>query len=779
MNAGIVRTAGKATALAVVVALVLFPGSVMAQTPPSACAADSLYLITPTAVDLRLQVDQRPGLELSWEDLDITEATCFSLSGQEDLGYSVVVEGGFGDLVDRDLRFTTSDSGSIGTALGRSLAITWRSEGLSNQTSGVLAGRINLANNGGIWEYDNNAGVWTQSNLDLPMTWRQTNIVAMAEGQNGFRLAGVTKGSTFDTDPVGLYAYDGTRWTSLADSVFNSTVRVLTIAISPTENNHFAVGTARNGLFVTRDGGDTFTQWLDNLDPDYPEMPTVFRVGALSWHGDRLMAGFTNYGLFLSSDGGQTFSRTSLMVPATLDSLNAPLEAPFVNEIAVDPGDSNRYVVALRNHGLYQSFDGGATWLDMYGDLNVPDPEEQGRWVHHALSVAVDPVNPGILVAGFEQEGLYRTDDNGVTWVRVGEDQQPDNTAVLKSFQVRAVPGHAGMYHAMEGGWALLTSMDSGVTWAPFGVQPALSTALVLLTDDGGTGNLVLGSWGGGIYATGTPLPLYETYTSGTTADLRDLDLGLEITFGPGVVQRSDVFELVCQTFQGWAVWRSPEHDRDEMTLIGLYDRVNPETCIVGYCGDYTYDPVPNCYAAKRAACFNFDTPDTIRFFDDEIYNGFGYYYAVTCFDYGNTANVTPQTNNKEMLFSPRWRGDYRSPFGGAGNRSHYKVNLESAHATHDEEIYVYPNPLRAGAGIPGREGETVVFTNLPDGSRVRVFTTAGDDVINLGPDNQTGNNIYWRTVNRENEPIAPGVYIYKVEMPQRDDYWGRLVVIR
>ena len=72
-----------------------------------------------------------------------------------------------------------------------------------------------------------------------------------------------------------------------------------------------------------------------------------------------------------------------------------------------------------------------------------------------------------------------------------------------------------------------------------------------------------------------------------------------------------------------------------------------------------------------------------------------------------------------------------------------------------------------------------MVFTNLPPESRVRIFTTAGDDVINLGWDNMHNGNIYWDTVNRDRESVAPGVYLYKVECPTREDFWGRLVIIR
>jgi hypothetical protein len=338
------------------------------------------------------------------------------------------------------------------------------------------------------------------------------------------------------------------------------------------------------------------------------------------------------------------------------------------------------------------------------------------------------------------------------------------------------LPGHI---LAMEDGHKLLQSLDSGATWSDFPQQPLLNRSLVIVPHRETTGDFTLGSNGGGIYVAGTSISLKNTYTSATTASLRSLDLGLRMTFGAGAVQAGDEFKLVAQTFQGWAVWRGASHRPDDMTLIGLYDRVNPEDCYRGYCGDSSLEIIPQCFRAKRAACFNLSNPDTLRFFDEEVYNGFSYVYAVSAFDYGNTALTTPQNSTNEMLFSPRWTGDALSPYAGPGTRLRIDVNQPAAAAVRDQEIYAYPNPVRLGAGVPGGEGHQVVFTNLPEGSRVRVFTAAGDDVINLDPVNQTGGQIYWLTVNHEGEEVSAGVYLYKVEMPAREDFWGRIVVIR
>jgi len=775
--------AGKVTAVRTVLGLIAGLGVILgvtsglAQTPDEACAADSLYLVSPDVVEMHQQVVGRPGLVLSWADLPTSEATCYTLTGVDTLGFSVTVEGGFGDQVDRMLAFSTPDSGVVGHHTSENLFLSWQSQG--NSINGVLAGDINLANNGGLLYLDPALGTWDQANNGLPMAWFKTNLIALGEGSGGFLVASITSGSTQDSDSQGLWVLRNGSWARVAEEIFPNSVLITQIVVSPDSNDDFAVGTGRDGLFVTHDGGSTFTRFTSELDPDFPDMPANFLVKTLNWDSSRLWTFLPNFGLFVSADNAASFQRSDILVADNLDNPTPSMELPLINEICVDPADSDHVLAALNFHGIWETDDGGLNWHDLYGDLNVPDPDEAGQWSHSAKTVAIDPNDSQIIVAGIVQEGLYRTTDGGNTWSLVGEDVQPSGLSSLRTMFVRCDPGTPGLFYAFEDRWSLLQSADSGATWDHAPEQPFINRGLQLLVSRDGTGKLLLASWGGGIYEPGTPINLSDTYNSGTSSYLRDLDLGLDITFQVGSVERSDSFNLVCQTFQGWAVWRSPGYDRYNMTLLGLYDRVNPESCIEGYCGDLSYDLLPQCYVSKRAACFKFDTPDTIRFFDDEVYNGFSYFYAVSTFDYGNTAMTTPENNTNSMVFSARFHRDPNSPFAGEGNISGIQINSNPADPVDGEEIYVYPNPLRRGDGIPGAEGETVIFTNLPPQSRVRVFTTAGDDVINLGWDNMHAGNIYWRTINRDGEEVSPGVYLFKVESPGREDYWGKLVIIR
>ncbi|MCP4571845.1 MAG: hypothetical protein GY838_05785 [bacterium] len=765
---------------AIILSLLVFVAvPAAAQTPPAACAADSLYLFSPDEIDIRLQERGRVGVTLSWPTLDLLQSTCFTLRGADTLNIDTSVDGGFGDRVDRLLRFTVSGDGDVGAAQVDPLYLNWRNEGPS--TYGNLAGSINLTNNGGLLNWDQSAGGWVQINDGFPRYWRQTNVVALAAFSRTNIYAAITSGSAPGVSPEGLYHYFGGTWTRLAPDTFDESILISDIVVDDTDANNVAVATERYGLFVSTDGGGTFTQYTSEFDAGFPSA-SPYRVDAVDWTGGRLITSLADFGVFISTNAGSAWTRSPFVVPHDLDAQVYVDIQPTVSSFTVDPTDQDHILAALLFHGLYESMDGGATWTDLYGDLVVPDdgdPVESGAWVTNGLSVTVNPLDPQVMVLAVAQVGLFRTANGGANWVRVGEGVQPANLGLLRRSLTRFVDDVPGRVIAVEDEWSILVSDDAGLTWNHMTTQPLLSQNLALHVLDDGSGDFLVGSWGGGTFEAGTTLHLSDTYSSGTSLELRELDLGLDVTFAGGTLAEDEAFDLVCQTYQGWAVWRSTGDDSDDMTLVGLYDRVNPEACIEGYCGNINFEPVASCFAAKRAACFDFSTQDTVRFFDEEIYNGFAYYYAVSAFDYGNTALLAPANNTNTLLFSPRWDEDAQSVFDGPGNRKFERITFSAAATQRDEEIFVYPNPLRNDAGLPGEEGQTVVFTNLPPDSHIRVFTTAGDDVADLPSDLQEGGQIRWRTVNHDQEPVAPGVYLYKVIMPERDAYWGRLVVIR
>ena len=80
------------------------------------------------------------------------------------------------------------------------------------------------------------------------------------------------------------------------------------------------------------------------------------------------------------------------------------------------------------------------------------------------------------------------------------------------------------------------------------------------------------------------------------------------------------------------------------------------------------------------------------------------------------------------------------------------------------EDLWVAPPEVADTPDVPDPEPE------IPD---------PGPDTPDLGPELQEGHNLSWITRNDNDELLSSGVYIYKVEMPERDAYFGKLVIIR
>jgi len=777
-------------------ALLVGPGTTaaLAQTTPAQCAADSLVLLSPEESGIQVHLaptGSRFGNYVQWDELPDEISTCTTIVGAEDLGFTVDIGGAYRDNVDREIEFITFNNGAVGSQTVNRLLYSWSNVYVSR--SGQVVGSFNISNSGGVLRHSRSGG-WSQLNTGLPRYLPYTNILTLAASpqQPAHRLLHLGATSTPGNDPRGLWEQPaGGPWTRIAGDLFPDGRLITALAFDPLRDAAYAVGTSQRGIYVTQDGGQYYAHFgLAELDPAYPNPPTYMEVTALTWGGSgNLYVSIRAFGFFVSTDGGMSFVRLpNLMVPSIVTDPGSTPVFPFVNRIVEDPLNNQHLLVAINRHGLYESMDAGASWHTLTTSWVMAEGEQNGR------CVARDPLNGQIYLVGTAGRGMWRTVDGGATWQLVGGDLAPDGvwtgSPVVDIVFDSQVAGDVWAFADTRG---FLYSSDEGATWSMAVDEPTIRTARRMIPALDGTGDLLLASYGGGIYIPGTPVELSRTINRGTTsAEYRDLDLGLFLTFSAGTVDSGATFRLKCQDFQGYAVWRSEADDPFSLQLIGLYDKTNPETCIEGFCGDENYNITPNCFDEKRAACFDFESqPGKVIFFDDNVYNGFTYFYAVSTFDYSNTAGIEPTALANDQLFSPRFPSTYSvnldpdivhdpvSPFWGMGNMVAFEVNVEAAPPLDGPEIYAYPNPLRRGAGFPGLEGEQVVFTNLPPGSRVKVFTVDGDLVAELGPENQHESNMYWITRNEDHQLIASGVYIWKVDMPQRGSFWGKLVIIR
>jgi photosystem II stability/assembly factor-like uncharacterized protein len=161
-------------------------------------------------------------------------------------------------------------------------------------------------------------------------------------------------------------------------------------------------------------------------------------------NGRTLIAGSRDSLLFRSDDAGASWRL-----------LPFPRGTPGVfNSVLIDPKESPHYYAGLdagdsQDSGVYESKDGGVTWLALAG-------------IHGSRieSLAMSPVNYGTLAAG-TSKGVFVSVDRGATWRRISAENDPemhDITALaFDSADTNVL--YAGTPHLP---WK---TTDGGVTW--------------------------------------------------------------------------------------------------------------------------------------------------------------------------------------------------------------------------------------------------------------------------------------------------------------------------
>jgi photosystem II stability/assembly factor-like uncharacterized protein len=258
--------------------------------------------------------------------------------------------------------------------------------------------------------------------------------------------------------------------------------RIVDLAVVERDPYTFYVASATGGVWKTVNNGTTF-------EPVFEHEP-VHSVGAIAVHpvadsivwvgtGERANRQSSSWGngVYRSTDGGRTWTH------AGLD------DSHHVGRIALHPTDPDVAYVAAMGHlwgpnderGLYRTADGGSTWnriLFVDQDTGVVD-------------VALDPSNPDLVYAATYQRrrrawgfhgggpgsGLYRSEDAGATWTRLGAGLPEGDLGRIGISIHRADP--AVVYVCVEQGWrynastaygerraGIYRSGDHGLTWA-------------------------------------------------------------------------------------------------------------------------------------------------------------------------------------------------------------------------------------------------------------------------------------------------------------------------
>ena len=246
--------------------------------------------------------------------------------------------------------------------------------------------------------------------------------------------------------------------------------RALAIEGVPGEPDTFYFGAVAGGVWKTIDGGGELGSPLRQTTYFVNRSDRCRAIGSqcdLCRHGrsghPRQYHLWT--GVFKSIDGGKTWENVGLK------------DSRQIGAVIVDPRNENVVLVAALGHafgpnterGIFRTADGGKTWTKV-----LSKDENTG-----GIDVVFDPHNPNIVFASLWQarrqpwffssggpgSGLYRSEDNGVTWKRLEGNGLPEGILGKIGIAVSGADSNRvyAIIEAKEGG--LYRSDDAGQHW--------------------------------------------------------------------------------------------------------------------------------------------------------------------------------------------------------------------------------------------------------------------------------------------------------------------------
>lgn len=239
----------------------------------------------------------------------------------------------------------------------------------------------------------------------------------------------------------------GTVWVPIGPSpidqgAITANGQVTAIAIHPNNPNIIYIGTAWGGVWLTKDGGATWTPLFDRApslgvgEPAGiaidPVDASIIYVGSSSRDGSQFSGESTQppAGLFKSTDGGGSWVRLGSGYPSSVPSNANQFFSQIINIVIVDPAD-HLVVYLASNFGVFVSRDGGLNWTK--GALPGGD-------VRSLVLDLTSPAAARILYAGVTGQGVFRSNDGGQTWTSI---LSGATTVVANELNTAGTPGGA------------------------------------------------------------------------------------------------------------------------------------------------------------------------------------------------------------------------------------------------------------------------------------------------------------------------------------------------
>ena len=293
-------------------------------------------------------------------------------------------------------------------------------------TTGAIGGLARSTDGGVSWQ-NKRWGV-----VDIGLGPAAPNTVFAARGNDPSTPGGVMKS-------VDL----GETWSEASQGIIAQDVQC--VAIDPHDPRSIYAGTGTGFLFVSHDGGQSWTKalrhFLENDDVNFNGVSSI----AVDPRDSAVITVAAGAGLYRSTNRGATFNEVK------------GISSPLVIAVAPGASQSLTFVGASYGNGVYRSRDGGTTWerknagLPLFGDSLNP-----------ILAIAIDPNDDRTVWAGTQYGGgIVRSTDRGDHWQARGLDQENFVEAIS------VMPGNSSEILAGAGfeSGNIYKSTDGGATW--------------------------------------------------------------------------------------------------------------------------------------------------------------------------------------------------------------------------------------------------------------------------------------------------------------------------
>ena len=281
----------------------------------------------------------------------------------------------------------------------------------------------------------------------------------------------------------------GSSWESLSDTFHRSDIKGL--AIHPNNPN---IIYARIGLYTFSDCSD-----VDNDDPDYEESVSKYCPG-----------------IYKSTDGGESWK--------------------LLEEVTGDPSEGGVYINEYNDSEIYSVF-GRETFISK--DAGISSDVFLDTKEHPVIpDVGVEIITFGeseseVFMAGLQ--GVYRTYDNGKTWIET-------NTGFVGSEVVDLVTSLDGTMYATTYNLGIFKSTDGGKNWvfASFGIKNWYGMQLATHPEDADT---LFTTTNGGVYKSTNAGKSWELIGGSDLCD--DEDAGGNCHYHGIVVEKEAPFKVL------------------------------------------------------------------------------------------------------------------------------------------------------------------------------------------------------------------------------------------